>query len=244
MITIYQLGPAWACIPSLGHYCIKVQTYCRMAGVPYALKAIDPRRAPNGKVPFIEDGGRIITDSERIVAHLEGKSETPLDASLADTHRASAHALRRMLEEHTYFTSVWFRWGEDRALPAIREYVRDAIGWKANLVVPLVRRAMQKQLWQQGIARHGSEAILARSKADMDVIESTLDGNRYLLGDAPTSIDASAYGILVSVYDTPWDAAEADYIRSLPRTADYIERIRSDYWSGWTPADERWSPAD
>ena len=233
MITVYQLPTAWGRIPSLGHFCVKVQTYLRMVELPYWVCSVSPRKAPKGKVPFIEDGGEVVSDSETIVKYLKRTYGDSLDESLTSAERASAHTMRRMLEEHTYFAALWFRWGEERSWPHMRVYFHDLLGAKAPLLSWMARRSMLRQLWEQGIARHDSDEILARGKADMDVVSTELGSKPYLLGDQPTSVDASAYGVLTAILDAPWDSPEAEHLRSLSNVSAYLERLRERYWAGW-----------
>lgn len=41
MIKLYQFAPAWD-VPNLSPFCVKVETYLRMAGLPYeVVDAID-----------------------------------------------------------------------------------------------------------------------------------------------------------------------------------------------------------
>ena len=61
MITLYQLARTWD-MPNLSHFCVKVETYLRMTGLPYQVTATLPIKAPRGKLPFIEDEGKKISD--------------------------------------------------------------------------------------------------------------------------------------------------------------------------------------
>jgi hypothetical protein len=59
-------------IPNLSPFCCKLETWLRIAGIPYeVVDTSDPRKGPKGKVPFIEDAGQRIGDSSFIVAVVE-----------------------------------------------------------------------------------------------------------------------------------------------------------------------------
>ena len=70
-----------------------------MSGVPFEKKNSDLRKAPKGKLPFIEDEGKIVADSTFIRWHLEKKYRIDLDRGLDAEQRAIAWAFEKMLEE-------------------------------------------------------------------------------------------------------------------------------------------------
>jgi hypothetical protein len=68
-IKLFQF-PRMFDIPNLSPFCFKLETWLRIAGVPYEVVATpDPRKGPKGKLPFIEDAGVRIADTSIIVDH-------------------------------------------------------------------------------------------------------------------------------------------------------------------------------
>lgn len=100
MITLHQFRPAFG-LPNGSPFCMKVETWLRMAGLEYQTRACDdPRKNPKGKAPVItDDDGTVIADSEFIITHLNRKHAPGLDDHLTEQDLAHAHAFRRMLEE-------------------------------------------------------------------------------------------------------------------------------------------------
>ena len=72
MLTVYKFGPAWG-TPDISPFVVKLETYLRLAGIPYDTKPGDPRKAPKRKIPYIVDDGTVVGDSRFIVEHLETK---------------------------------------------------------------------------------------------------------------------------------------------------------------------------
>jgi len=72
MITLYTFGPAFG-LPDPSPFVMKAEVLLKMAGVPYRTDTTGFRKAPKGKLPYIEDGGEIISDSTFIRFHLEKK---------------------------------------------------------------------------------------------------------------------------------------------------------------------------
>ena len=81
MIKLYQFRPAFG-LPNASPFCMKVENYLRMAGLAYECpRGADMRKAPKGKMPYIEDEGSLIADSSFIIDHLKRKYGDPLDAT-------------------------------------------------------------------------------------------------------------------------------------------------------------------
>jgi hypothetical protein len=59
MIKLYQFKPALD-LPNASPFCMKLEIYLRMANLPYEIVLnADSRKAPKGKLPYIEDGSKL-----------------------------------------------------------------------------------------------------------------------------------------------------------------------------------------
>ena len=96
---------AWG-TPNMSPFCGKLETYLRATETPHRIEPADFRRAPRGKIPYVELDGAVLTDSQLIIEELERRAAAPLDAGLTEPDRALARVVRRTLEEGTYFLSV------------------------------------------------------------------------------------------------------------------------------------------
>ncbi|WP_246729856.1 glutathione S-transferase N-terminal domain-containing protein [Methylocystis sp. MJC1] len=70
MLKIYAFGPAPG-LPDWSPFVIKAMTLLKMAGVDYVVDTSGFRKAPKGKLPYIEDDGVMVADSTFIRLHLE-----------------------------------------------------------------------------------------------------------------------------------------------------------------------------
>ncbi len=71
MIQLHQYSPMFG-IPNPSPFCMKLETWLRMAGLPFeVVRVVDPRKGPKGKVPWIDDGNQTIADSGFIIEYLE-----------------------------------------------------------------------------------------------------------------------------------------------------------------------------
>ena len=83
-------------IPNISPFCCKLETWLRIAGIPYEVEVTtNPRKGPPGKLPFVDDGGVIIADSTIIIDHLKRTRGVDPDAGLDASQRALALATRR-----------------------------------------------------------------------------------------------------------------------------------------------------
>jgi len=112
MIKLYQFKPAFG-LPNASPFCMKVENYLRMAGLQYEIAPHASHfKAPKGKLPYIEDGGKVVADSSFIIEYLKSTYGGALDAKLTPVENAQAVALKRMMEENLYWALVYSRWVE------------------------------------------------------------------------------------------------------------------------------------
>ena len=79
--------------------------------------------------------------------------------------------------------------------------------------------------------RDARRAELERWRADIDALSTMLGDKPYLFGEAPTSYDASLYGILANVLAFPKDGVLATHVRTKPNLVAFVDRVRETYWA-------------
>ncbi len=103
MITLFQF-PAAFNVPNASPYCLKLETWLRLAGLEYQVKVVsDPRKAPKGKLPYVRIEGEAIGDSEIVIRTLGERYGVTLDAGLDARGKGWARAITRLCDEHLYF---------------------------------------------------------------------------------------------------------------------------------------------
>ncbi|MEZ4313960.1 MAG: glutathione S-transferase family protein [Polyangiaceae bacterium] len=233
MITLYQFAPAFD-LPNPSPFCFKVENYLRMTGLDYETRIGNPRAAPKRKLPFIKDGGVVVSDSTHIVQHLVKTRGDKLDAHLPPEERARGHVIRRMLEEGTYFCLLYARWVDDTGFEPVRARFFSQLPPVARSLVPhIARRLIRKQVESQGTGRHAPEDIYAMAAEDIAALASLLGDRPYFLGDHPTSTDAAAYAFLALSLWAPVPAGLTGVTARHPALVAYCERMRARYY----PAD-------
>jgi glutathione S-transferase len=105
MITLYTFGPAFG-LPDPSPFVMKAETLLKMSGLPYRTDKTGFRKAPKGKLPYIDDDGEIVADSTFIRWHLEKKHKVDFDRGLTAEQKAIAWAFEKMAEDNLYWVMV------------------------------------------------------------------------------------------------------------------------------------------
>ncbi len=231
MIRLHKFRAHWG-LPDPSPFCVKVETYLRMADLPFErVEHATMLKAPKKKLPYLTDGARTVPDSGFILDYLKATYGDPLDGRLAVEEQARGHAVRRMLEESLYWPMVYSRWMEDRNWAVIKPLFFGGLPPIAREVLPLVaRRRVRTTLWLQGMGRHSREEVYELGRQDLSALAAHLGSMPYLFGDRPTSFDAVAYGFLVNLLVPPIESPLKEHASASPHLASYCTRIRERYY--------------
>lgn len=223
--TMHRIG--WGLLaPS--PFCAKVELFLRILGLPYeARPTLSTADAPRKKLPWIEDGGQRVADSENIVTHLRTQAGDPFGEAGIPRERAALHHLtRRTVEESLYFVLVAERWLD----PSLhRAYAADLLrpmpGPARPLVDLMVSRMLRRQLWEQGTARHPLDEAIGRGVQDLDAVEVALGDAPFFGGERPAAIDASVWGSLANLWYIPAESRLKAAVAARPRLVAYLDRV-------------------
>jgi glutathione S-transferase len=226
VIELYQFPRAFG-LPNPSPFCMKVETWLRLAGLPYEVKDADPRKAPLGKLPYIRDGEKVVADSTAILDYLAGRYGADLDAGLSDAERAQAHAHVRMLEEHTYFALVYSRWVDERTWPQVRAAFFGFMPPVLNKLVPaMVQKQLRRDLRGHGLGRHDAPEIYARAGKDFDAVAAFLGSKLFFMGDRPTRADATVYAFVGNAWESTLKGPMAELVGRHRNLVDYCARMK------------------
>jgi glutathione S-transferase len=226
-LVVHQLPGAWG-LPSISPFCLKLDAYLRMVGVPFRV-VVDgtPFRGPKGKLPFIEHDGKKIGDSGLIIEYLAQRFGRDPDAGLSAADRGVALALRRLVEENLYWVMVYDRWVVEENWRQFRGVVLGAVPVPIRqLIAPIARRGVKRQLKGHGIGLHSPDEIHGIGRRDIGAIADVLGSKPFLLGDTPTEIDAVAYGLLPNIMYVPLASPVKDAALARPNLVAWVERMR------------------
>lgn len=193
-------------LPSLSPYCLKVETWLRLAGIKY--ENVDHKmkyKSKKGQLPFVEVNGEEIADSAIIIKELGSRYNQDLDSGLSPEQRNVAHATISMIENHFAWVMKSFLCNNpdlyiqgfkldlkqvtQRALPAVI----------LNFLFKRKVKAAAKKVRAHGIGVHKPEEIEEFGHNDLMVLSDLLGDKPFFFGDTPTTLDVVAFANLVQV---------------------------------------------
>jgi glutathione S-transferase len=229
MIYLHQpSSPSWDRIHNMSPFCLKLEAWLRLAGIPYESKRPNFRTAPKGKIPYIRDTERnlIQGDSGLIISDLTKAYNIRLDDHLTDEQRAISIVIQRTIEEHLYFGLLLRRWGDDESFAYVKKFfskiLPPVIG---GIILRNVRKKMLESVRSQGMGRHSRQEVEALCMADLDAIAILVGDKPFVHGEQPTSIDATLYGFLPNILWTPWACNLKTYALGKKNLVAHCERM-------------------
>jgi glutathione S-transferase len=199
MLTLYSYPELFGVADNNG-YGLKVFAFLRLCRVPFRHEHIlDASAAPRGQLPYIDDDGETVGDSDTIIGYLTTKYRLTIDAALGAAQRDGNHLVGRMLDD-LYWVMSYSRWKDERYWPAFRDaLLREHPGLK-EADLGKAREFNFQRYHFQGIGRYAPDAAYARGLADLQVLANLIPASGYVHGSRPTSIDAAIYGFIANIY--------------------------------------------
>lgn len=231
MITLYQFQPCLG-THNPSPFCLNLETYLRMVNLPDEVAdEADVRKAPKKKLPYIQDGEHTIADSSFIIDYLKQTYGDPLDQDLSLPEQGISLAFHRLMEDNLYWVALYSRWAEEDNWKVIRKIFFSDLSPVLRAVVPaLVRKETMRNLYGHGIGRHSKEEIYQIGQRDIKALSDFLGDKPFLMGDRPTSLDATGYGFLANLFRIALPSILSDYARAFDNLADYCDRMEARYW--------------
>lgn len=232
MITLFQFYRVWG-LPNASPFCMKVETYLRMAKIPYENKFVNnPQKSPKRKLPYIRMDGLLYPDSELIIYELKKRLGDELDNDLTKEQNAVAQLIEITCSERLYWVEVYMRWQEDAGWNFLKETMFGKLPAVAKMFIPnMVRKNMLKELNYQGMGRHNLKEVLRLGMIALDSLIVLLGEKNYFMGDKPTSIDATAFAFLTNILCTPLEDPLKQYALQFTRLTDYCNRMWDEYYA-------------
>jgi glutathione S-transferase len=230
MITLYTFGPAFG-LPDPSPFVTKAEVLLKMAGLAYRIDNTGFRRAPKGKLPYIDDTEERVADSTFIRWHLENKYQIDFEKGLSAEQRAIGWAFEKMVEDNLYWALVDARWfDEANFAKGPMQFFRQIPAPVRPLMIAFIRRRLKRTLYGQGMGRHNLAEIVALGTRSIAAIAEFLGTKPFFIGSEPTGVDATIFafvaGTLCPHFDTPLRTAAERHnnLRS------YVGRMTARYY--------------
>lgn len=236
MITLFTFGPAFG-LPDASPFVIKAEMLLKLSGLPYQTKRGNVRRAPKGKLPYLDDMGRQVADSTLIRWHIEKTYHIDFDEGLSPAERGTAWAVEKLLEDNLYWAVARVRWLEgDNFERGPAQFFNVVPGPLRGMVKALVKRRVRQMLWAQGLGRHRVDDMTAMAVQGVQAIVDILGDKPYLMGDRPCGADATLFAFAASlqspVFETPIRAAAESHASLQAYLARMKARFYPDFVGG------------
>ena len=178
---------------------------------------------PIGKVPAIDDEGRVIADSTEIARYLEDKEPSPSIYPTSPRELALCHVLEDWADESLYFYEVrmrlTFAHNAKRTIDALTKEEPAAVRKVAPYLVPPV---MRLQASQQGIGKKPEAMVVREAERHVDAVAALLDGAPFLVGGALTIADIAVFAQLDCIRGTD---EGGPMIAARPLVAAWMDRV-------------------
>ena len=226
MLVLYSYPGLFGVADNNG-YGLKVFAFLRLAGIPFTHRQVfDASAAPRGQLPYIEDDGEAIGDSDTIIAHLIAKHRLAIDGQLTLAQRDTGHLVGRMLDD-LYWVMSYSRWKDERYRPA---FLQALLREHPDLTEDGLRKAQEFNALRyhyQGIGRFRPAAAYARGIADLQVLANLIPATGYVHGSKPTSIDAGIYGFVANIHFFPIPTPLKAFVAAHPNLVRHCEAIHA-----------------
>lgn len=227
MNTLYIFHPAFG-LRNVSPFCLKVEMALRYLDIDFEIKEIiDPRKAPKGKLPYMDFGGEIIPDSELIFEFLDRFTQGQLYRGLSSEQRALGNAFSRLAEDHLYWLLVASRWLDDAWFPNVSRGFFGAMPIPLRWIVPIVARKQVRQTYDlHGLGAHTLDEQKAFARNDLRAISDTIGDKPFLFGDNISAFDFTIGALLAGIYDNTPDTWLSPIARDFNNLVGYAERVQ------------------
>ncbi|CAM9905720.1 unnamed protein product [Bubo scandiacus] len=238
-IILHQFSRPSNGVPSLSPFCLKMETYLRMADLPYQ-NYFDGKLSPQGKMPWIEYNHKKVSGTEFIIDFLEEKLGVNLNKHLGPHERAVSRAVTKMVEEHFYWTLAYCQWVENlhetQKMVSLFGPFSDLLKW---ILCHLTKGIVKREMYGHGIGRFSEEEMYTLMEKDMRTLAGLLGDKKYIMGPNVSTVDATVFGHLAqAMWTLPGTRPERLIKGELINLAMYCERIRRKFWPEWHHDDD------
>lgn len=202
MLTLYSYPSLFGVADNNG-YGLKVYAWLKLAGVPFVHEHLfDAAQAPRQQLPYAEEDGARIGDSEAILAHVREKYAVTRDDGLSEAERDTALLVLRLLDD-LYWVMSYSRWKDEAFWPQFRDALRSQHPVLTEEALQKAKDFNAQRYHYQGIGRYAPPQAYARGLADLAVLARLVPAEGFVFGPVPTATDAAIYGFLANILFYP-----------------------------------------
>ncbi|XP_039246826.1 failed axon connections homolog [Pipra filicauda] len=244
-IILHQFSRPRNGVPSLSPFCLKMETYLRMADLPYQV---------NCAVCLC-----IAVCCNYVKWDIGIPSLSP--PSLSHTGRCKHTPTTGWVHQHFYISKWWWAiWGshcynlslhpfrtlaycqwvenlhETQKMVSLFGPFSDLLKW---IFCHLTKGIVKREMYGHGIGRFSEEEMYTLMEKDMRTLAGLLGDKKYIMGSTVSTVDATVFGHLAqAMWTLPGTRPERLIKGELINLAMYCERIRRKFWPEWHHDDD------
>jgi glutathione S-transferase len=211
-------------------FCDKVRRILHWKRIPYEIREVPPTRSFGvrrlnriGKLPTLEDEGRVVADSTDIAHYLEARFPDPPLLPKHPLERGLVHVLEDWADESLYFLEMTLRFGlphnRRRFLPQLVKYEPPWFQRVAPAVMPAI---FQARVRSQGTGRKPVSMLVADLERHVEALDGLVGGGDWLVGNALSLADVAVFAQMSCI--RPTDEGQAVFAR-FPRVGAWMDRV-------------------
>jgi glutathione S-transferase len=232
MITLYKFGPAFG-LPDPSPFVMKVEMLLKMANLLYRTEAVGLAKAPNGKIPYINDEGVVVPDSTFIRWHIEKKYRIDFDRGLNAAQKATAWAFEKMAEGQLYWIGAPERWMIDENFRKGPLPLLDKVPAPIRPIVrAMIHRRLRTALHGQEHEQVLSDETLTVATRSIDTIADFLGDKPFFMGSEPTGADATMFAFACAALCPYFEPRIRNAAQRRENLRRYVGRMTARYYPG------------
>ncbi|MCW8416707.1 glutathione S-transferase family protein [Fluoribacter dumoffii] len=225
MIILYSYPELFG-LPDNNPFGLKVDTFLRLTHINYQQEHIvNIQNAPRGQLPYLDDAGQIITDSNNMLHYLQQKYVN-IDLKLTEKQRNLHFLITRMLDNHLYWVMSYSRWQDDQFWPLFKAEFLKQLPELSETSLEQIRKYNIEKYHYQGIGRYFPKDIYQSGIDDLQAILHILEDKEFIFGSSIHTLDACCYGFLANIVYLNIETPLKEFILDTP-LKNYTHRIRA-----------------
>lgn len=224
----------WSHGPNFFPQCVKVETFLRLAKIPYVAHFTDDVSiSPNGRLPLVVHNKAVLAESDFILPYLTQTFKVTLDDHLSQAQHAEGFMIKRMIESSIHYglnRTIFVDFPQVLINMFSVEFNLQSI--VASVLVHNMRANTIKVLNAVGYGNLSQEQYEREFLHELQSLETLLktehagDGSgAFLLGPKPTSYDCSLYAWLQVAGEMGPHGPGLSFVATSNVLKEYVSRV-------------------
>jgi len=234
--------PRAGSVPSLSPFALKMETWLRMADIPYKNVSNEFKyESVRNQIPFVELNGRQISDTEVIIQELTRIFNIKMDEHLNELAAAEATAFHSLIEDRLRWYCWYYRALNNTFIATSDGVIGHFEGVQRlifkEVVVKWMKYKLSRKCQSHGVGKLMPSEVDGFVKRDLKAVSTFLVDKRYLMGENFCSLDATAFGHLTMFYFCLMNSEIKQFmISDCKNIIDYLNNVKAEFWPDWDEA--------